>query len=210
MVDNFEVWRNSPSVAFLFAHLGSLVELSGDPLGAPSPNGSYPQVEDFVSRVSGLGLALGVLYPLLLKSQVWFRSVRGILRGESMGFEEGSSDLERGSSSNVGEEGAGVDTATTVPSRAPSSSHSLAPAVVRPFHALKENCSLKIDSSFLRGPGLVFPGRVKRLAPLPTGKFAFMRLLFRVASSSPSIRSSWSFFIILTLHRGNLCLTLGE
>ena len=62
-----------------------------------------------------------------------------------MGFEEGSGDLERGSSFNVGEEGAGVDTATTVPFRVPSSSHSPAPAVVRPFHALKENCSLKIE-----------------------------------------------------------------
>ena len=145
MVDNFEVRRNSPSIAFLFAHLGSLVELSGDPLGALLPNGSYPQVEEFVSRGSGLGLALGVLYPLLLESQVWFRSVRGILRGESMGLEERSGDLERGSSSNAGEEGAGVDTVTTVLSRAPSSSHSPAPAVVRPFHALKENCSLKIE-----------------------------------------------------------------
>ena len=103
MVDNFEVRRNSPSVPFFFARLGSLVELSDDPLGVLLPNGSYPQVEEFVSRGSGLGLALGVLYPLLLESQVWFRSVRGILRGESMGLEERSGDLERGSSSNAGE-----------------------------------------------------------------------------------------------------------
>ena len=68
MVDNFEVKHNSPSVAFLFAHLGALVELSGDPLGALSPSGSYPQVEEFVCRGSGLGLVLGVLYPLLFKS----------------------------------------------------------------------------------------------------------------------------------------------
>ena len=68
MVDNFEVRRNFPSVAFLFACLGSLVELTGDPLGAPLLTGSYPQVEEFVSRGSGLGLALGVLYPLLLES----------------------------------------------------------------------------------------------------------------------------------------------
>ena len=145
MVDNFEVRRNCPSVAFLFARLRGLMELFSDPLGALLPNDSYPQVEEFVSRGSGLGLALGVLYPLLLKSQVWFWSVRGILRRESMGLEERSSDLERGLSSTAGEEGAGVDTATTVLSRAPSSSHSPAPAVIRPFHALKENCSLKIE-----------------------------------------------------------------
>ena len=42
MVDNFEVRRNSPSVAFLFARLGALVELFGDPLGALSASGSYP------------------------------------------------------------------------------------------------------------------------------------------------------------------------
>ena len=145
MVDNFEVRRNSPSVAFLFARLGSLVELFGELLGVPSPNGSYPQVEEFVSRGSGLGLALGVLYPLLLESQVWFQSVRGLLREESMGFEAGSGDLERGSSSNVVEEGAGIDATTTALSRAPSSSYSPALAVVCPFHTLKENCSLKIE-----------------------------------------------------------------
>ena len=80
MVDNFEVRRNFPSVAFLFARLGSLVELSGDPLGAPSLAGSYPLVEEFVSRGTGLDLVLGALYPLLLESQAWFRSIRGLLR----------------------------------------------------------------------------------------------------------------------------------
>ena len=55
-----------------------------------------------------------------------------------MGSEVGSGDLERGSSFDVGEEGAEVDTTTSVPSHAPSSSHSLAPAITRPFHALKE------------------------------------------------------------------------
>ena len=75
MVDNSEVRRTSPSVEFLFARLGALVEFSGDPLGTLSPSDSYPQVEEFVFRGSGLGLALGVLYLLLYKSQVWFRSV---------------------------------------------------------------------------------------------------------------------------------------
>lgn len=145
MVDNFEVRRNFPSVAFLLARLGSLVELSGDPLGTPSLAGSYPLVEEFVSRGTGLDLALGVLYPLLLESQAWFRSIRGLLREGSMGLEEGLGDLERGSTSNVVEEEAGINATTTALSRAPSSSHSPAPATVRQFHALKENCSLKVE-----------------------------------------------------------------
>ena len=68
MVDNSEVRRTSPFVVFLFARLGALVELAGNPLGMFSPSDSYPQVEEFVFRGSGLGLALGVLYPLLYKS----------------------------------------------------------------------------------------------------------------------------------------------
>ena len=145
MVGNSEVKHTSPSVAFLFARLGALVESSNDPLGALSPSDSYTQIEGFVFSGSGLGLVLGDLYPLLYKSQVWFKSIREVLRRENMGFEVGSGDLERGSSSNVGGEGARVDTATFVPSHAPSSSHPPAPAIACPFHALKEKCSLKIE-----------------------------------------------------------------
>ena len=47
-----------------------------------------------------------------------------------MGSEVGSGDLERGTSSNFGREGARVDTATSAPLNAPSSSHLPAPAVV--------------------------------------------------------------------------------
>ena len=47
-----------------------------------------------------------------------------------MGSEVGSGDLERGMSSNFGREGARVDTATSAPLNAPSSSHLPAPAVV--------------------------------------------------------------------------------
>ena len=53
----------------------------------------------------------------------------------------GSSDLERGASSNIGEEGTGVDMATSTP----SSSQPFVPTIVRAFHALKEKCSLKIE-----------------------------------------------------------------
>ena len=44
-----------------------------------------------------------------------------------MGSDVGSGDLERGTSSNIGEEGTGVDTATS----APSSSQPSVPTVVR-------------------------------------------------------------------------------
>ena len=74
---------------------------------------------------------LGDLYLLLYKSQVWFKSVREVLRREVMGSEVGSGDLERGASSNVGEEGTGADTATS----APSSSQPSVPAVARSFLA---------------------------------------------------------------------------
>ena len=141
MVGYSEVERTSPSVAFLFAHLRVLLESSTNLLGALSPNGSYPLIEGFFLNGSGLGLVLGDLYPLLHKSQVWFKSVQEVLRREIMGSKVGSGDLERGASSNVGGEGTGVDTTTS----APSSSHPPALAIALPFHALKEKCSLKIE-----------------------------------------------------------------
>ena len=94
MVGYSEVERTSPSIAFLFARLGALLESSTDPLGVLSPDSSYPPIEGFVPSGSGLGLVLGDLYPLLYKSQVWFKSVREALRREIMGSELGSSDLE--------------------------------------------------------------------------------------------------------------------
>ena len=75
MVDYSEVERTSPSVAFLFTHLRALLESSTNLLGALSPNGSYPLIEGFFLNGSGLGLVLGDLYPLLLRSQIWFKSV---------------------------------------------------------------------------------------------------------------------------------------
>ena len=116
MVGYSEVQHTSPFVAFLFTRLGALIESSAKPLGVLSPVGSYPPIEGFVLSGSGLGLVLGDLYPLLYKSQVWFKSVQEVLRREVMGSEVGSGDLERGASSNVGREGTGVDMATSMPS----------------------------------------------------------------------------------------------
>ena len=116
MVGYSEVQHTSPFVAFLFARFGALIESFAKPLGVLSPVGSYPPIEGFVFSGGGLGLVLGDLYPLLYKSQVWFKSVREVLRREVMGSEVGSGDLERGASSNVGREGTGVDMATSMPS----------------------------------------------------------------------------------------------
>ena len=75
MVGYSEVKHTSPFLAFLFARLGALIESSTNPLGVLSPIGSYPPIEGFVLSGSGLGLVLGDLYPLLYKSQIWFKSV---------------------------------------------------------------------------------------------------------------------------------------
>ena len=53
--------------------------------------------------------------------------------------------MEGGSSSSVGADGAGTDTTTSVPSSTPSSSLPFASATSRPFHALKEKCTLKVE-----------------------------------------------------------------
>ena len=115
----------SPSIAFLFACLGGLLDSSGD---------RYPQIGGFIVGDSGLNLALGDLYPLLHRSLSWFKSVHGVLRREIMGSKLGTSGQERGSSSGVAADGTIRDTATSVP---PSSSIlPSTPTSTCPFHAL--------------------------------------------------------------------------
>ena len=53
MVGYFEVQSSSPSIAFLFARLGALIESSAKPLGVLSPVGTYPPIEGFA--ISGGG-----------------------------------------------------------------------------------------------------------------------------------------------------------
>ena len=62
-----------------------------------------------------------------------------------MEFEVRSGDLEKGSSSSVGMAGVGTDIAASVPSSTPSPSHPSTFATSRPFHALREKCTLKAD-----------------------------------------------------------------
>ena len=203
MVGYSEVERTSLSVAFLFARLGALLESSTDPLGALSPNGSYPPIEGFVLSGSGLGLVLGDLYPLLYKSQVWFKSVLKVLKREIMGSEVGSGDLEKGTSSNVGGEGTGVDTATFTP----SSSQPSVPAVARSFHALKEKCSLKIEVfskfkdrfQFLEGTKARLPRKDEKACAFAHGEVCFYEAVF-----SCGLRFPIHPFIMKLLHYLNL------
>ena len=207
MVSYSEIKRTSPFVAFLFALLGALVESSNDLLGAFSSSDLYPQIGSFVFGGSGLGLVLGDLYPLLHKSQVWFKFVRGVLRRENMGFEERSGDLERGSSSNVGGEGAGVDTATFAPSHAPSSSHPSAPAIPRSFHALKEKCSLKIEVFSKFRDRFQFLEETRARLPKKGEKacaFAHREVCFYEATFSCGLRFLVHPFIMELLHYLNL------
>ena len=67
MMGYSEVQRTSPSVAFLFARLGALIESSAKPLGVLSPGCSYLPIEGFVLSGSGLGLVLGDFFPFVVQ-----------------------------------------------------------------------------------------------------------------------------------------------
>ena len=133
---------------------------------------------------------------------------------EIMGSKVGSGDLERGASSNVGEEGTEVDTATS----APSSSQPSTPTVARSFHALKEKCSLKIEVFSKFKDRFQFPeGTRARLARKneKACTFAHREVCFYEAGFSCGLRFPVHPFIMklfhyLNLHRGNLCLIHGE
>ena len=167
MVDYSEIRHTSPSIAFLFAHLGALLDSSSDPLGVLPYyfSDQHPQIGDFVVGDSGLGLVLGDIYPLLHQSLAWFKSVRGALRRENMGSEVRLSDQERGLSSSVGTAGVRIDIATSVPSPVPSSSLPSIFASSHPFHALKEKCTLKADVFSKFRDRFQFPDETR--APLP-------------------------------------------
>ena len=115
-----------------------------------------------------------------------------------MGSKVGSSDLERGTSSNVEEEGTRVDIAIS----APSSSQPPALAVARPFHALKEKCSLKSEAfskfkdrfQFPEGTRARLPRKGEKACAFAHGEVCFYEAGFSCGLDSPSIHSSWSFF----------------
>ena len=120
-----------------------------------------------------------------------------------MGSKVWSSDLERGASSNVGEEGTGVDIATSTP----SSSHPPALAVARPFHALKEKCSLKIKVFSKFKDRFQFPEGTRARLPKKGEKacaFAHGEVCFYEAAFSCGLRFRVHPFIMELLHYLNL------
>ena len=140
---------------------------------------------------SGLGLVLGDLYPLLHKSLAWFKSVREDLRRENMGSEVRSGDLERGSSSNVGTVGAGVDIAASMPSRAPSSSHPSTSTTPHSFHALKEKCTLQIEVFSKFRDRFQFPNETKARLPRKGEKACAFAHGVRPSLSFERIQGVW-------------------
>ena len=211
MVDYSKIKHTSPSIAFLFARLGALIDCSSDPLGALSycSSDQNPQIRDFVIGDSGIGLVLGDLYPLLHQSPAWFKSMHGVLRRESMGSELRSSDLERGLSSSVGMAGVGVDTTTSVPSSAPLSSHPLASATSHPFHALKEKCTLKANVFSKFKDRFQFPNEIRVHLPRKGEKacaFAYGKVCFYKAAFSCDLKFPIHLFIMELLHHLNIAL----
>ena len=124
-----------------------------------------------------------------------------------MGSKLRSSDLERGSSSGVGTTGIGIDTATFVPSSAPSSSHPSACAASRRFHAFKEKCALKVDVFSKFKDRFQFPDETKVRLPrkgekacaLPYGEVYFYKAAF-----SCDLRFPIHPFIMELLHHLNI------
>ena len=204
MVDYSKIRHTSPSIAVLFARLGALIDSSSDPLSALlyCSSDPYPLIRNFIVGDSSLLLVLGDIRPLLYKSLTWFKSMHGDLWRERMGFEVRSGDVERGSSSSVGTARAGTDIATSIPSSTPSSSHPSVFATSRPFHALKEKCTLKADIFSRFRDRFQFPAEIRVHLPrkdekacaFAHGEVCFMRLRSRAASDFPSIHSLWSFF----------------
>ena len=141
MADYSEIRHISPSITFLFARLGALLDSSSSPLSVHP----YPQIGDFVVGDSGLGLALGDLYPLLHQSLVWFKSMREVLRREEMGSEVRLGDKERDSSPDIGTARERANATTSAPSSTPSPSLPFTSTSSPSFHALKEKCTLKVD-----------------------------------------------------------------
>ena len=165
------------------------------------------QIGDFVLGNNSLGLVLGNLYPLLCQSLAWFKSMRGVLTRESMGSEVRSSDLEIGSSSSASTAGVGIDTATSVPFFVPSSSRPSVSATPQTFHALKEKCSLKVDTFNRFRDTFQFPEETKVRLPRKGKKacaFAHGEVCFYEVAFLCGLRFPVHPFIMEFLHHLNI------
>ena len=124
-----------------------------------------------------------------------------------MGSEMGSDNLERDLSSDAGMVGAGVDTATSVPSGAPSSSHPLTSSEPRSFHALKEKCSLKIEVFNKFRDRFQFPDEIRARLPRKGEKtyaFAHGEVCFYEVAFLCGLKFPVHLFILELLHYLNL------
>ncbi|KAK9985933.1 hypothetical protein SO802_030884 [Lithocarpus litseifolius] len=109
MVDSSVVREVSPSVSFVFAHLGASLDTS---------SAFLPLVRNFVFEGCSLRVVVGELFLVLSQSVNWFGGL--VEKGRKMS-EVRSSDLETGLSSNDGP----VEEDTAVSS----------PREIRAFHA---------------------------------------------------------------------------
>ena len=181
MVGSSEVRIACPSISFLFARLGGSLSV-------------FPNVEDFVFEGNSLGVVLTELCPLLRQSINWFE---GLVRERGTMSEVRSSELDTGLSSS----GEPVEGDTTVST----------PQEVRAFYALKNVCRLDADTvgrfrdrfQFLERVRVCRPNDKNRACHFVPGEVCFYAL------DSPSTHLSWSFWIILALPSGSLCLTRG-
>ena len=120
-----------------------------------------------------------------------------------MGSEIRSSDLETGLSSSVGPVGAGMDTATSIPSSVLSSSHPSTSDTSRPFHTLKEECSLKRDTFRRFRNRFQFPDETRVCLPRKGEKscaFAHGEVYFYEATFLYGLRFPVHPFIVELLH----------
>ena len=211
MANYSEIRHISPSIAFLFARLGALLDSSSSPLGVLPycSSNPYPQIGDFVVGDSGLSLALGDLYPLLHQSLVWFKSVRRVLRRQEMGSKVRLGNEERDSSPDIGMAGEEADTATSAPSSAPSSSLPSTSASSPSFHALKEKCTLKVDVFNKFRDRFQFPEGTRAHLPRKGEKacaFAHGEVYFYEVAFLCGLRFLVHPFIMELLHHLNIVL----
>ena len=181
MVGSLEVRKACPSISFLFACLGGSL-------------GVFPNVEDFVFQGNNLGVILAELCPLLRQSIDWFE---GLVRERGTMSEVRSSELETGLSSS-GETMEG-DTVVSTPQE------------VRAFYALENVCGLDVDTVGRFRDRFQFPERVRVCRPNDKNRAChfFPSEICFYALDSLSTHLSWSFWIILALPLGSLCLTCG-
>ena len=188
MVNSSKVRIACPSISFLFARLGGSL-------------GVLPHLENFVFEGNSLGVALADLLPLLCQSNDCFE---GLVREQEAMSEVKSSELEtRLLSSGDPVEG---DTAVSTPRE------------VRDFYTLKEVCGLDGDTLGRFKDRFQFPERVRvrlpnkkdRACHFFPGEVCFYEFTFVYGLRFLVHPSSWSFWIVLVLLRGSLCLTHGR